>query len=84
MNLELPGEYRVRLVAAAAEREMTVAEFVTTALERALRPLEARRRDAMREVLELEALWSSENERTDRPRFTEGSLFQDPPANESY
>jgi len=59
VDIQFTTEYRIRLGAAAEEREMSVEEFVLDAVERALRPIENRRRSASRDVLELEALWRS-------------------------
>jgi hypothetical protein len=60
MNIQITTEYEVRLLVAAEEREMSVEEFVVDALERALRPIENRRRGAAKDVLELETLWRNE------------------------
>jgi uncharacterized protein (DUF1778 family) len=73
VDIQFSTEYRIRLAAAAEEREMSVEEFVLDAIERALRPIENRRLGAARDVLELEALWrsaeeSSRNEENDKGR----------------
>jgi uncharacterized protein (DUF1778 family) len=61
VNIQITTEYKVRLIAAAEERQMSVEEFVVDAIDRALRPIENRRRGAARDVLELEALWRNES-----------------------
>lgn len=67
MEIQFTTEYRIRLAAAAQDREMSVEEFVLDAVERALRPIENRRLGAARDVLELEALWRS----AEKPRQNE-------------
>jgi hypothetical protein len=62
VDIQFTTEYRIRLAAAAEEREMSVEEFVLDAVERALRPIENRRLGAARDVLELEALWRGAEE----------------------
>jgi hypothetical protein len=64
VNIQFTTDYKVRLAVAAEEREMSVEESVLDAVERALRPIENRRRDAAKDVLELEALWRGTDEPT--------------------
>jgi len=57
VNLQVTTEYRIRLAEAAQDEGVSVEEFVLSAVERALRPVESRRAEAARDILELEALW---------------------------
>ncbi len=66
MDIQFTTEYGIRLAAAAEEREMSVEDFILDAIERALRPIESRRRGAAKDVLELEALWRSAEEGVER------------------
>ena len=61
VNIQFSADYELRLASGAQERQMSVEEFVVDAIERALRPIENRRRIAARDILELEALWGIED-----------------------
>jgi len=62
VNIQFTTEDRIRLLAAAEDQGISVEEFVSDAVERALRPIENRRHGAAKDVLELEALWRSMEE----------------------